>query len=126
MAQTGAANPLAAPRVFPYSQMQVHRAANGAESRVAFRGTLATGEAVAAHESTQPAGATPSPLHRIQHSEVIVVEQGTVEFDHDGKAEKAGPGSMIYVAYGTLHRLKNVGDGPAKYAVIQIGGDTKK
>ncbi len=126
VAQSGAPNPLAAPRVFRYDEMKVHRAPNGTESRVVFDGTLATGEAIAAHESMQPAGATPSPLHRIQHSEVIVVEQGTVEFDHDDKAEKAGPGSIIYVAYGTLHRLKNVGDGPAKYAVIQVGGDTRK
>jgi quercetin dioxygenase-like cupin family protein len=65
-------------------------------------------------------------LHKIQHSEFIVVEQGTLEFEHDGKAERAGPGSIIYVAFGTEHAIKNAGDGPAKYVVIQIGGDTKK
>ena len=91
-----------------------------------FNGTLTTGEAVGAHESMQPAGTVPPALHKIQHSELIVVEQGTLEFDHDGKAERAGPGSIIYVAFGTVHAIKNVGDGPAKYVVIQIGGDTKK
>jgi mannose-6-phosphate isomerase-like protein (cupin superfamily) len=35
-------------------------------------------------------------------------------------------GSIIYVAFGTLHAVKNVGAGPARYVVIQIGGDTKK
>jgi quercetin dioxygenase-like cupin family protein len=55
-----------------------------------------------------------------------VVEQGTLEFNHDGKQERAGPGSIIYVAFGTNHFVKNVGDGPAKYVVIQVGGDTKK
>jgi hypothetical protein len=30
------------------------------------------------------------------------------------------------VAFGTLHTVKNIGDAPAKYVVIQIGGDTKK
>jgi quercetin dioxygenase-like cupin family protein len=74
----------------------------------------------------QPAGTVPPALHKIQHSELIVVEQGTLEFEHDGKAERAGPGSIIYVAFGTMHAVKNVGDGPAKYVVIQIGGDTKK
>ncbi len=49
-----------------------------------------------------------------------------MEFDHDGKAERAGPGGIIYVAYGTLHRVRNVGNSPATYVVIQIGGDTKK
>ena len=125
-AQTGETNPLAAARVFAYDQMTAHKAANGAESRNVFNGTLATGESVGVHETTQPAGAKPNPPHRIQHSEVIVVEQGTLEFEHDGKDERADAGSVIYVAFGTLHTVKNAGAGPAKYVVVQIGGDTKK
>jgi quercetin dioxygenase-like cupin family protein len=57
---------------------------------------------------------------------VIVVQQGTLEFQHDGKAERVGPGGIIYVALGTNHFVKNVGDVAAKYVVIQIGGDAKK
>jgi quercetin dioxygenase-like cupin family protein len=125
-AQADSANPLAAARVFAYDQMPVHTAANGAENRRVFSGTLATGESVAVHETTQPAGTAPNPPHRIQHSEVIVVEQGTLEFLHDGKTERADAGSVLYVALGTLHTVRNIGDGPAKYVVIQIGGDTKK
>ena len=56
---------------------------------------------------------------------MIVVEQGTVEFDHDGKNERADQGSIIYVAKGTLHTIRNVGGGPAQYVVIQIGGDLR-
>ena len=125
-AQQTASNPLAASRVFAYDDMTAKTAPNGAVSRSAFNGTLATGEAVAAHESMQPAGTAPNPAHRIQHSELIVVEEGTLEYTHDGKTERAGAGSIIYVAFGTLHQLKNVGDGPATYVVIQIGGDTRK
>ena len=33
---------------------------------------------------------------------------------------------MIYVAYGTMHRVRNIGKGKARYAVIAIGGDVKK
>jgi quercetin dioxygenase-like cupin family protein len=125
-AQTPADNPLATARVFDYDQMKARTNPNGTEGRQVFNGTLATGEAVGAHESMQPAGTVPPKLHTIQHSEFIVVQQGTLEFDHDGKAERAGPGSIIYVAFGTEHAVKNVGDGPAKYVVIQVGGDTKK
>lgn len=124
-AQT-AENPLAAARVFDYDQMKTRTMPNGTENRVVFNGTLATGESIGAHEGMQPAGTVPPKLHKIQHSEFIVIVQGTVEFDHDGKAERAGPGSIIYVAIGTEHAVKNIGDGPAKYVVIQIGGDTKK
>jgi mannose-6-phosphate isomerase-like protein (cupin superfamily) len=113
-------------RVFVLEQMPVRKTANGGQSWDVMHGALATGEVVGVHESEQPAGATPSPLHTIQHSELILVREGTVGFEHDGKVERVGPGGVIYVAMGTLHRLKNVGDGPAKYCVVQIGGDTKK
>jgi quercetin dioxygenase-like cupin family protein len=106
--------------------MTVKTAPNGAERRSVVTGTLATGEAVQVRETMQPVGTAPSALHTIQHSEVIVVQQGTLEFQHDGKAERVGPGGIIYVALGTNHFVKNVGDVAAKYVVIQIGGDAKK
>jgi quercetin dioxygenase-like cupin family protein len=125
-AQTADPNPLATARVFNPDEVTPRTAANGAVGRSVFSGTLATGEAVAVHQTIQPAGTVPNPPHRIQHSEIIVVQQGTLEFEHDGKSERTGAGSIVYVAPGTLHTLKNVGDGPAKYVVIQIGGDTKR
>lgn len=125
-AQSAGPNPLAASHVFAYDQAPAKTAPNGAVGRNFFTGTLATGEAVAAHETMQPAGMIPNPAHRIQHSEFIVVRAGTLEFHHDGKSERAGPGSIIFVAYGTLHSVKNIGSGPAEYVVIQIGGDTKR
>jgi quercetin dioxygenase-like cupin family protein len=124
--QSADSNPLAAARVFAFDQMTAKTAPSGSVGRNVFNGTLATGESVAAHESMQPAGMAPNPAHRIQHSEIIVVQEGTLEFDHDGKTERADAGSIIYVALGTLHAVKNIGDGPVKYVVIQIGGDTKK
>ena len=125
-AQSSNPNPLASSRVFAYELMTAKTAPNGAVGRSVFTGTLATGEAVAVHETTQPAGVVPNPPHRIHHSEVIVVREGTLEFDHDGQAERAGPGSIIYVALDTLHSVRNIGSGPASYVVIQVGGDTKK
>ncbi len=119
-------NPLAASRVFAYDDMTAKTAPSGAVSRRALMGTLATGEAIAVHETMQPAGTAPNPAHRIQHSELILVEEGTLDYTHDGKTERAGAGSIIYVAFGTLHQVKNVGDSPAKYVVFQIGGDTGK
>jgi quercetin dioxygenase-like cupin family protein len=124
-AQQAGSNPLATSRVFAYGDIIPKTAPNGAVGRNAFTGKLVTGEAVAVHESMQPAGNAPNPAHRIQHSELIVVQEGTLEFQHDGKTERAGAGSIVYVAFGTLHAVKNIGDGRARYVVIQIGGDTK-
>jgi quercetin dioxygenase-like cupin family protein len=124
--QAAGANPLAAARVFSYDEMTATTAPNGAVGRFVVKGTLATGESISVHETMQPAGTTPNPAHRIEHSELIVVEEGTLAFTHDGKTEQADAGSVIYVAYGTLHAVKNIGAGQARYVVIQIGGDTKK
>src|SRR5580704_2759720 len=96
-------------------EMPARKMANGGESRDILRGVLPTGEAIAAHESVQPKGAPPNAPHKIDHSEVITVIEGTLEFDHDGRTEKVGPGGVIFVAYGTMHTVKNVGDGPARY-----------
>jgi mannose-6-phosphate isomerase-like protein (cupin superfamily) len=119
-------NALAHSGVFGFDQMAVRKSVNGSESRDVVHGVLATGEVVGVHESMQPAGAMPVVLHTIQHSELIMVQEGTVGFEHDGIVDKVGPGGVIYVALGTLHRIKNVGDGPAKYFVVQVGGDTKR
>lgn len=112
-------------RVYTLEQMPVRKMANGGESRDVLRGTLATGEVIGVHESQQPAGMKPNTPHTIQHAEVMVVIQGTLAFEHDGKLEKVGPGGVIFVASGTLHTVQNVGEGAAKYCVVQVGGDTK-
>jgi mannose-6-phosphate isomerase-like protein (cupin superfamily) len=112
-------------RVYTLEQMPVRKMANGGESRDVLRGTLTTGEVIGVHESQQPAGMKPNMPHTIQHTEVMVVIEGTLAFEHDGKLEKVGPGGVIFVASGTLHTVRNVGEGPARYCVVQVGGDTK-
>jgi quercetin dioxygenase-like cupin family protein len=99
---------------------------NGSERWDVVRsGRLATGEAVSIHTSMQPVGVEPGPAHTVQHSEFILVTEGLLEIIHDGTTQRAGPGSVIYIAYGTMHQARNVGPGPVKYTVVAIGGDAK-
>jgi mannose-6-phosphate isomerase-like protein (cupin superfamily) len=121
--ETGAPS---ASKIFAFDQMPARKSANGTDNRSVAGFTLTTGETVGMHESVQPAGAAPVALHAIHHSELILIQEGSILFEHDGRQEKAGPGDMVYVAEGTTHRITNVGTGPAKYFVVQIGGDTKK
>jgi quercetin dioxygenase-like cupin family protein len=116
---------LAQSRVVRFVDMPARHMANGGESRDVLRGQLATGETVALHGSMQVAGMAPNPAHPIQHSEFILVQEGTLEFRHDDKVEQAGPGSVIYVAKGTVHAVRNIGDSAAKYMVVAVGGDVK-
>ena len=117
---------LAKARVFTPKEGTAQLMTNGGKSRSILRDALATGEAVSVHESTQMPGAKPNPPHVILHSEFILVSEGTLAFEHDGLSEQAESGSIIYVAYGTLHTVRNIGETPAKYVVIAIGGDQKR
>ena len=120
---------MGAARAIPFDSMPVKTNASGGETREVAHGTLATGETVNVHQSMQVVGQTPPPLHVIQHSELIFVREGELEFQHevDGKlvAERAGAGGVFYVAFGTKHLIKNVGTVPAKYFVLAMGGDAK-
>jgi mannose-6-phosphate isomerase-like protein (cupin superfamily) len=120
---------MGAARAITLDQMPLRASANGGESRSIAHGTLATGESVNLHQSVQAVGATPSPLHVIQHTEFVLIREGEIEFQHEvaGQVvtEKVGPGGVIYVAFGTKHALKNVGTVPARYFVVAIGGDAK-
>jgi len=116
---------LAVTKVFDAAALTVAHNPNGSERRDVVTGKLATGEPVHIHSSMQLAGTPPSPAHTIEHSEFILVSEGTLEISHDGKTERAGPGSVIYVAHGTMHQARNVGAGAVKYTVIAIGGDAK-
>jgi mannose-6-phosphate isomerase-like protein (cupin superfamily) len=112
--------------VFSYASLPTRLAANGGKSRNVLHGRLPTGEEVSLHESMQPKGAVPNPAHRIQHTEITCVREGTLEFLHDGKTERVEAGGVIFIAKGTLHQARNVGDGPAAYFVLAIGGDTNQ
>jgi quercetin dioxygenase-like cupin family protein len=102
------------------------KTSSGADRWAVLDGTFATGEAVSMHESVVPAR-TPKPAaHKIAHSELIVVVEGVLSFEHDGVVDTAQAGSVIYVAYGTSHLVWNSGEETARYFVLQVGGDTKK
>jgi mannose-6-phosphate isomerase-like protein (cupin superfamily) len=112
-------------KVFNVDQLSVRTMPNGGKSWDVLHGTLVTGETVAIHESTQPARLPPNSPHKIDHSEFIFVREGVLEFQYDGKSERVGAGGVIFVAPRTMHTASNVGDDPASYFVISIGGDTK-
>jgi quercetin dioxygenase-like cupin family protein len=113
-------------RVFRLAELPVRVGANGGESRDVLHGRLVTGEQVSLHESMQPAGGASNPPHRIEHTEIICVREGVLEFEHDGKIERAERGDAIFVAKGTMHRARNTGEAPAAYFVLAIGGDTNQ
>ena len=114
---------LSTPRAFKFEELPVVKTANG-ETRAVTRGVLKGGEAVEMHETTLLPGHMPHPPHQHKHSEFILVREGQMEFENNGKPERIGPGGVMFATSGILHGLKNVGDTTAQYFAIAIGRDT--
>ena len=117
---------LGTPRVFLYEDLPTRKNPNGSESRQVTQGTFLTGEYVSIHESTIPVGATPNPLHQHRPSDILLIREGTVAFEHDGKSEKVGPGGVILATSMTAHTIRNIGNIPARYFVIGVSHESPK
>jgi len=85
-----------------------------------FEGKTHTGMAVQLHETELLLGAQPHPPHRHPAEEIFLVREGTVEVTIDGKRSDLTGGSVAYIASNALHGIRNVGNQPARYFVMQM------
>jgi XRE family transcriptional regulator, regulator of sulfur utilization len=83
-----------------------------------FRAPTATLNELELHVTTLPAGATSHAPHKHPNEELVIVKEGTVEVLVDGQLKRVGPGSVVFNASNQMHSLRNVGNGPATYHVI--------
>jgi XRE family transcriptional regulator, regulator of sulfur utilization len=71
------------------------------------------------HITTLNKGESPHAPHQHPAEELIIVKEGTVESLVNGETRRVGPGSIIFQASNQMHSIRNVGDAPATYHVIQ-------
>lgn len=83
-----------------------------------FQAPTATLDELALHVSTLKPGDTSHAPHKHVNEELVIVMEGTVEALVNGEMKRVGPGSVIFNASNEMHAIRNVGDGPATYHVI--------
>jgi quercetin dioxygenase-like cupin family protein len=103
----------------PFETMPAKPMANGGTSRAVMQGTLPTGEYVSLHVTTLPPGGV-FPTHKHVHTEFLMVKEGTLELNNEGKMERVGPGGVILTASNVTHGIASVGDVAAVYFVVSI------
>lgn len=111
---------LSVQRIYSFDELPVKKGPNG-ETRAVLQGVLPTGESVEMHETTLLPGHMPHPAHKHKHSELMLIREGTLDFDNNGKIERVGPGGVVFAASNVMHGLKNVGETNANYFVVAIG-----
>jgi len=83
-----------------------------------FRSPTVTLDELECHVTTLNPGAQSHPPHRHPNEELVIVKEGTVEVLVNGEWKRVAPGSVIFNASNQLHALRNVGNTPATYHVI--------
>ena len=103
--------------LFDWEKMEVTPNAKGVR-RAVFEGPTATVDKMHCHITTlNPGEKSGEPSKHLQE-EVIIVKEGVVEANWDGKAKAGGPGSVIFFAAGATTFLRNAGTTPCTYIVV--------
>jgi len=110
------------PSVYDWTKTSPRKTEVG-EVRSFFRGPTKTLEELEVHVTTLDPGKASHPPHQHPNEEMIIIREGTVETLVDGEWKRVGPGSVIFNASNVLHGLRNVGNGPATYHVINWKSD---
>jgi quercetin dioxygenase-like cupin family protein len=102
---------------FDWSTIAVRETPYGTVRQFLRAPTATLGE-LELHVTTLNAGQTSNAPHQHPNEELIIIKEGTVEALVHGGWRTLGVGSVIFQASNELHGIKNVGQGPATYHVI--------
>jgi len=85
-----------------------------------LKGETDKGTPIELHETELLPGAEPHPPHHHPAEELFLVRDGVVEVTIAGKSTKLPAGSAAYIASNVVHGIRNVGNRPARYFVMQL------
>jgi quercetin dioxygenase-like cupin family protein len=84
-----------------------------------FQSRTATLNELACHVTTLEPGLAAHAPHQHPEEELIILKEGTLEAMINGRTQRIGPGSMLFLAPNDLHGVTNVGQGQATYYVLK-------
>jgi mannose-6-phosphate isomerase-like protein (cupin superfamily) len=104
--------------VFALDKIEDKPARYGSKRQL-FDGRTAMLDQLECHVTTvNPGDATHPPIPQAE-DELVIVKDGTVEAQVNGQPQRIYAGSVLFVAGGDLHGVKNIGEKPAVYYVIR-------
>ena len=119
----GGSNDVLPSKCYPFEELPVKtNPESHMESRQVFRGETHGGFEIACHITKLAPGHMPHPPHKHLNEEVLFIHEGTVEMTISGKSCRIGPGSVAYIHSNEMHGMRNIGDTPAEYFVLELDG----
>jgi XRE family transcriptional regulator, regulator of sulfur utilization len=88
------------------------------ELRQVVRQPTRTLDELEMHITTLNPRTTSHPPHTHPNEEMVIVREGTLQAHVNGKEVVVGPGSVLFYASMQPHGVKNIGETPATYFVI--------
>ncbi len=107
------------PVAIDWNSVAVHTNATSL-SRDFFNSRTATAERLDFHATTINPGAAKHPPLAHPEDVVMVVREGSVEAYVNGEWKRVSPGSVVFSAANDKFSVRNVGQGPATYFVLEL------
>jgi len=105
--------------VLPWDKLAPNTPTKTGARRAVFEAPTATLDKFHLHVSTLNPGENTGALHRHPQEECVIVKEGTLEINIDGKKSTAGPGAVIFYSANENENMTNIGPTPATYFVLQ-------
>jgi mannose-6-phosphate isomerase-like protein (cupin superfamily) len=106
--------------VYLFADLPVRRS-DSLEYRPIVQGETIDDCEFSVHESSLAPNSEPHPPHHHKGEEMFLILDGTLEVTINGTSSRVTRGSVAFIGSGDEHGIRNVGEKPAKYYVIELG-----
>jgi len=107
-------------KVYVFQDLPVRRSGK-LEFRPIVNGKTVDGCKLAVHESALAPNSEPHPPHHHDGEEIFLILEGTLEVTINGKSSRISRGSVAFIGSGDEHGIRNPGETPARYYVVELG-----